>query len=194
MSYRKLTGTPVSDLEISESNAERFRIVLQHRKKPIFTTRKLSVPVTETQTELGSWNLCALAIPGYSADRNENLAVESLQCTYVVLDCENFDAYKRFEDELEYLLLRHRGQSLQFGYSQVGAESLQVQRAGTVPAVEGQNRRSSNASSTLTGALGRSAPVLPPIESMSSLTLSQEVSEHRSRSAEDRDREEDKES
>ncbi|KFY67515.1 hypothetical protein V496_01535 [Pseudogymnoascus sp. VKM F-4515 (FW-2607)] len=192
---KKYTMCEIDDLEVTQSDAERFRIVLEHGKKSIFTTRKLSVPVTETQTELGSWNLCALAIPGYSADKNkENLAVESLQCTYIVLDFKTSAAYARFEMELEYLLERHRRQSLQFEYSQVGAESLQVQRSGSVPSIEGQNRRSSNASSTLTGALGRSAPVLPPIESMSSLTLSLEHSEHRSRSAEGWDRERDKES
>ena len=55
-----------------------------------------------------------------------------------VVDFKASTAHARFEMELEFLLQRHKRQSLQFGYSQVGAESLQLQRAGTVSTLSGR--------------------------------------------------------
>lgn len=127
----------VSDLEVSKScqdqNLKVFRVVLVPKKRG-FLVRRLSVPVTETRPDLGSWNLCALAIPGYLGHPNGvSSAVESHRCTYVVLDFPSPEAHTRFEKVLEVLTLRRRVQCGHFGFSQVLAESVQVEGAGPEP-------------------------------------------------------------
>jgi hypothetical protein len=162
----------VSDPKISQSDAGRYRILLEHRKISIFTTCKLSVPVTETRTRVLE-SVCSRDSRVFCRENEEGPVIVSFQRTYVVLDFKTSIAHAIFEMELEFLPERHKRQSLQFGYSEVGAEILQVQRAGTVPTLEWPNPTSSDANSTFTVALGLRAPALPLIMTISILTLSQ---------------------
>ncbi|KAH0556313.1 hypothetical protein GP486_005761, partial [Trichoglossum hirsutum] len=144
--------TEVSDLEISESRpaeSRTFRTVLRHHTKDPFTVRKLSVK----ESELGSWNILALILPGHPASTDKrNSAVGRLECTYLALDFTSTGEQERFELYFEAVLGQRLKQRKEF---ELGRRRAQIQshKPGRGPAAETRStRRLSTESSTLTRA------------------------------------------